>query len=40
MKIFSLDYFDLSETKIDESFPTAQLKVEGYEITAKHDRNE
>ena len=40
MKIFSLDYFDLSETKIDESFPTAQFNVEGYEITAKHDRNE
>ena len=37
MKTLSLDCLDLSETKIDESFPTAQFNVEGYEIRAKHD---
>ena len=29
MKTLSLDYFILSETKIDESFPTSQFNVEG-----------
>ena len=33
----SLDYLILSETKIDEPFPTAQFIVEGYEIRAKRD---
>ena len=28
----SLDYFVLSETKLDENFPTAQFTLEGYEI--------
>ena len=32
MTKLSLDYFVLSETKIDESFPTAQFNVEGYDI--------
>ena len=39
MKTFSLDCSILSETKIDESFTTAQFNVEGYEIRARHDRD-
>ena len=31
-KDLSLDYFFLSETKLDESFPTAQFALEGYKI--------
>ena len=35
MKTLSLDYLILiSQTKIDESFPTSQFNVEGYEIRA------
>ena len=37
MKTLSLDYLILNETKIDESFLTAQFNVEGYEIRARHD---
>ena len=29
-KDYSLDYFVLSETKLDESFPTTQFALEGY----------
>ena len=39
MKTLSLDYLVLSETKIDESFPTAQFNVEGYEIRARRNRD-
>ena len=39
MKTSSLDYFILIETKIDESFPTFQFNVEGYEIRARRDRD-
>ena len=39
MKTLSLDYLILSETKIDESFPTSQFNVEGYEIRARRDSN-
>ena len=35
----SLDYLILTETKIDESFPTAEFNVEGYEIRARRDRD-
>ena len=35
----SLDYLVLSETKIDESFPTAQFYIKGYEVRAKRDRD-
>ena len=28
----SLDYFVLSETKIDQSFPTGQFYIKGYEV--------
>ena len=39
-KALSLDYLTLSETKIDESFPTSpQFNVEGYEIRARRDRD-
>ena len=39
MKTLSLDYLILSETKIDESFPTSQFDIEGYEIRARRDRD-
>ena len=35
----SLEYPILSETKIDESFSTAQFNVEGYEIRTRPDRD-
>ena len=34
-----LDYLVLSETKLDESFPNAQFKPDGYEIRARQDRD-
>ena len=37
-KDLSLDYFILSETKLDESFLTAQFTLEGYEIRSRKDR--
>ena len=39
MKTLSLDYLILSQTKIDESFPTSQFNVESYEIRARRDRD-
>ena len=33
-----LDYFVFSETKINDSFPSAQLDMSGYEIKARKDR--
>ena len=36
-KGLSLDYFVLSGTKLDESFPTAQFTLEGYEIRSRKD---
>ena len=39
LKYLSLDYFILSETKLDESFPNAQLTLDGYKIRARRDRN-
>ena len=40
MKTLSLDdYLILSETKIEESFPTSQFNVEGYEIRARCDQD-
>ena len=33
-----LDYLVLSETKLDESFPNAQFKLDGYEIRARRDK--
>ena len=37
-KDLSLDYFFLSETKLDESFPTAQFALEGYKIGSRNYR--
>ena len=34
-----LDYLVLSETKLDESFPNARFKPDGYEIRASQDRD-
>ena len=34
-----LDYFVLSETKINDSFPSAQSDMSGYEIRARRDRD-
>ena len=34
-----LDYLVLSEIKLDESFPNAQLKLDGYEIRARRGRD-
>ena len=34
-----LDYLVLSETKIDQSFPTAQFHIKGYEVRARRDRD-
>ena len=34
-KDLSLDYFVLSQTKLDESFPTAQFTFEGYVIRSR-----
>ena len=39
LKYLSLDYFVLSETKLDESFPKAQFTLDGYKIRARRDRN-
>ena len=38
MQDISLDYFVLSETKLDKSFPTSQFHILGYEIRARKDR--
>ena len=38
-KIFLLNYFILSETKLDKGFATAQFHIPGYEISARKDRN-
>ena len=35
----SLDYLVLCETKIDESFPTAQFYIKGYEVRTRKDRD-
>ena len=34
-----MDYFDLSKTKINPSFLTAQFTIDNYEIKARRDRN-
>ena len=34
-----LDYFVLSETKIDESFPSAQFNIHDYEIRNRRDKH-
>ena len=39
MKDLSLTYFVISETKLDETFPSAQFNLDEYEIRARRDRN-
>ena len=35
----SLEYFVISETKLDESFPSAQFNISNYEIRNRRDRD-
>ena len=37
LKDLPLDYLVISETKLDESFPNSQLKLNGYEVRARRD---
>ena len=39
MENFNLTIFVLSETKLDDSFPSAQLYIENYEIRSRRDRD-
>ena len=39
LKDLPLDYLVISETKLDESFPNSQFKLNGYEIRARRDRH-
>ena len=39
LKYLSLDYFVLSETKLNESFPNAQYTLDSHEIRARRNRN-
>ena len=34
-----LDYFKISETKLDNSFPNAQLTINNYGIRARRDKD-
>ena len=34
-----LEYFVISETKVDDSFSSAQVAIENYEITARRGRD-
>ena len=34
-----LDYFVISKTKLDNSFPNTQLTINNYEIRARRDRD-
>ena len=39
LKDLPLEYLVISETKLDESFPDSQFKLNGYEIRARRDRH-
>ena len=39
LKDLPLDYMVISETKLDESFPNSQFKLNGYEASARRDRH-
>ena len=39
MSGISLDYFVVSEIKLDSSFPSAQFHINGYEVIARRDRD-
>ena len=34
-----LEYFVISETNLDDSFPSAQFAIENYDIRARRDRD-
>ena len=39
VKDLPLDYLAISKTKLDESFPNAQFKLNGYEVRGKRGRH-
>ena len=39
LKDLPLDYIVIIETKLDESFPNSQFKLNGYEVRARRDRH-
>ena len=39
LKDLPLEYLVISETKLDESFPDSQFKLNGYEVRARRDRH-
>ena len=39
IQYLNLDYFVLSETKIDSSFPSSQFAIDNYEMKTRRDRN-
>ena len=39
LKDLPLDYLVISETKLDESFPNYQFKLNGYEVRARRNRH-
>ena len=39
LNLIQLDYFVVGETKLDDSFPSAQFFIDDYEIRARRDRN-
>ena len=39
LKDLPLDYLVISGTRLDESFPNAQFKLNGYEVRARRDRH-
>ena len=39
VKHLELDYFVISETKIDENFPSQQFVMDNFEIRARKDRD-
>ena len=38
MSDISLDYFVVSETKLDSSFPSAESHINGYKVRARRDK--
>ena len=40
MQVLQLDYFVVSETKLDNSFPAAQFYLSDYEIRCRKDRDQ
>ena len=37
--LVTYDILIISETKIDESFPLSQFKIDGFSMPYRHDRN-